>query len=213
MGRCGAPSTPLFSISPASAWPWTLGAEPPVSPQWIGPTHVAKIATLAQWPSSPLFSDADRAVIAFAEQFVMDVGAMEETTRRPVADALGDNTVTFAQALYLVDMGLRLDTLLPASSASVARFCRSSRPKSPRTPICGPPSSQCQPRLGDCTESIRSPWSCRAFGSHGRTGAGSARLAGIYRPCSRWAATSASSTRSTTTSTATFRSATRSRCD
>lgn len=90
-----------------------LRAEPPTSPAWIGPDHAAKVAELAQWPGSPLFGDADRAVVAFAEQFVMDVGAMEETTRRPAADVLGDKLATFAQALYLVDMGLRLDMLLP----------------------------------------------------------------------------------------------------
>lgn len=38
----------------------------------------AKISALAEWPTSPLFSDAERACLALAEQFVMDANGVTD---------------------------------------------------------------------------------------------------------------------------------------
>lgn len=38
----------------------------------------ARIAALASWPTSPLFSDAERACLALAEQFVMDANGVTD---------------------------------------------------------------------------------------------------------------------------------------
>ena len=38
----------------------------------------AKIAELPQWPSSPSYSDAERAAIAFAEMYVIDPGSVTD---------------------------------------------------------------------------------------------------------------------------------------
>lgn len=38
----------------------------------------AKIAQLAQWPSSPAFSEAERAALGFAEMYVIDPGSVTD---------------------------------------------------------------------------------------------------------------------------------------
>jgi alkylhydroperoxidase family enzyme len=49
----------------------------------------AKLAALAQWPTSPLFSDADRAALGFAEQFIMDVAGVSAEQRKLARGASG----------------------------------------------------------------------------------------------------------------------------
>jgi alkylhydroperoxidase family enzyme len=80
----------------------------------------AKLAALAQWPTSPLFSDADRVVLGFAEQFIMDVAGVSAEQRSSLAEHLDPAELGgFVMALYLLDYGERtqmaLDRLFPGS--------------------------------------------------------------------------------------------------
>ena len=80
----------------------------------------AKLAALAQWPTSPLFSDTERAVLGFAEQFIMDVAGVSEEQRRSLGEHLDPAELGgFVTALYLLDYGQRtqmaLDRLFPGS--------------------------------------------------------------------------------------------------
>ncbi len=67
-----------------------------------------KLDALPSWPSSPLFSDRDRACLAFAEQFVLDVSLVSEEQRAELRAALGADAAAFAQALYAIDFELRV---------------------------------------------------------------------------------------------------------
>ena len=67
-----------------------------------------KRAALPSWPISPLFTDRDRACLAFAEQFVLDVSAVSEEQRGALRSALGADAAPFVQALYAIDFELRL---------------------------------------------------------------------------------------------------------
>jgi alkylhydroperoxidase family enzyme len=67
-----------------------------------------KIRALPSWPDSPLFSDRERACLAFAEQFVLDVSAVSDEQRAALAGALGKGAAAFGQALYAIDFELRL---------------------------------------------------------------------------------------------------------
>jgi alkylhydroperoxidase family enzyme len=78
----------------------------------------AKVAALAQWPTSPLFSDADRAALGFAEQFIMDVAGVSAEQRSSLGEHLDPAELGgFVMALYLLDYGQRtqmaLDRLFP----------------------------------------------------------------------------------------------------
>jgi len=79
-----------------------------------------KFAALSQWPTSPLFSETDRAVLGFTEQFIMDVAGVSPEQR----NSLGKHLVPaelggFVTALYLLDYGQRtqmaLDRLFPGT--------------------------------------------------------------------------------------------------
>jgi alkylhydroperoxidase family enzyme len=83
----------------------------------------AKVAALAQWPTSSLFSDADRAVLAFAEQFIMDVAGVSAEQRSSLGKHLDPAELGgFVMALYLLDYGQRtqmaLDRLFPGSRSA-----------------------------------------------------------------------------------------------
>jgi alkylhydroperoxidase family enzyme len=83
----------------------------------------AKVAALAQWPTSSLFSDADRAVLAFAEQFIMDVAGVSTEQRSSLGKHLDPAELGgFVMALYLLDYGQRtqmaLDRLFPGSRSA-----------------------------------------------------------------------------------------------
>jgi alkylhydroperoxidase family enzyme len=68
----------------------------------------ARIAALPSWPDSPLFGERERACLAFAEQFVLDVSGVTDEQRGALAAALGADAAAFAQALYAIDFELRL---------------------------------------------------------------------------------------------------------
>jgi alkylhydroperoxidase family enzyme len=67
-----------------------------------------KLRALPKWPTSPLFSERDRACLAFAEQFVLDVSAVTAEQRAALASALGAGAAAFGQMLYAIDFELRL---------------------------------------------------------------------------------------------------------
>jgi alkylhydroperoxidase family enzyme len=83
----------------------------------------ARLAALPQWPTSPLFSDADRAVLGFAEQFIMDVAGVSAEQRSSLGQHLDPAELGgFVMALYLLDYGQRtqmaLDRLFPGSQSA-----------------------------------------------------------------------------------------------
>jgi alkylhydroperoxidase family enzyme len=86
-----------------------------------------KVAALSQWPTSPLFSGAERAVLGFTEQFIMDVAGVSEEQRNSLGEHLDPAEFGgFVMALYLLDYGQRtqmaLDRLFPGTS--VAAFAQ-----------------------------------------------------------------------------------------
>ena len=79
-----------------------------------------KMAVLSQWPTSPLFSATERAVLGFTEQFIMDVAGVSAAQRNSLAEHLDRAELGgFVMALYLLDYGQRtqmaLDRLFPGS--------------------------------------------------------------------------------------------------
>jgi alkylhydroperoxidase family enzyme len=100
----------------------------------------AKVAALAQWPTSSLFSDADRAVLAFAEQFIMDVAGVSTEQRSSLGKHLDPAELGgFVMALYLLDYGQRvemaLDRLFPGTP--VAAFAQRDKAGSSGPPARG----------------------------------------------------------------------------
>jgi alkylhydroperoxidase family enzyme len=73
----------------------------------------AQVAQLAQWPTSPLFSDAHRAALAFAEQFVIDVAGIGSELRDAVIDHVAiSGLVALCEALALYDGFCRFRVIL-----------------------------------------------------------------------------------------------------
>jgi alkylhydroperoxidase family enzyme len=65
--------------------------------------------SLAQWATSPAFGPRERAVLAFCEQFVIDVASLGPELRDAVAEHLGaDETALFANALLVIEQRQRL---------------------------------------------------------------------------------------------------------
>ena len=67
-----------------------------------------QLRSLAAWSISPLFTTAERACLGFAEQFVVDVGAIDDEQREELKVALGADVFEYVQALYVLDHGVRL---------------------------------------------------------------------------------------------------------
>jgi len=100
----------------------------------------ARRAALAQWPTSPLFSDADRAALGFAEQFIMDVAGVSAEQRTSLGEHLEPAELGgFVMALYLLDYGQRtqmaLDRLFPGSQ--LAAFAAGDTPGAAAPPARG----------------------------------------------------------------------------
>jgi alkylhydroperoxidase family enzyme len=71
----------------------------------------AKIAQLRQWPTSPMFTETDRAVLAFAEAFAIDAHAVNDEQCSAVTSALSRQAVaglTMALAIFEATTRLRL---------------------------------------------------------------------------------------------------------
>ena len=64
---------------------------------------------LASWPTAERFDERDRACLAFCEQFVIDVAALDDELARAVADHLGPQGLAdLTAALLVVEQRLRL---------------------------------------------------------------------------------------------------------
>jgi alkylhydroperoxidase family enzyme len=75
-----------------------------------------KIAELARWPTSDLFSPTERACLGLAEQYVIDVSSVSEADTEPVLELLGaPGLYGFVQALWVIDESIRLDLALGAA--------------------------------------------------------------------------------------------------
>lgn len=78
-----------------------------------------RVAQRAQWPTSALFSDTDRMLLALAEQYTLDVTGVDDDQRAQADQSLGEFARTWVSVLYAIDVELRLDAvlaqLLPAS--------------------------------------------------------------------------------------------------
>ena len=74
----------------------------------------AQRAQLATWPTSDAFDDRERAALALTEQFVIDVTGVLTGPLAASAGALGAEIGPFVQALYLLDVGQRIDMVLGA---------------------------------------------------------------------------------------------------
>jgi alkylhydroperoxidase family enzyme len=73
----------------------------------------AKIQAIAQWPTSPLYDEGERATLALTEQFVIDVGGITDEQTQSVLDAIGPAGLQgLVQALYVHDMSQRLEMSL-----------------------------------------------------------------------------------------------------
>ena len=72
-----------------------------------------RLADLAAWPTSPRFTSRERAGLAFAERFVIDVASMDDATVTALVDELGgDGVVNFANALLVVEQRQRLHLMI-----------------------------------------------------------------------------------------------------
>jgi hypothetical protein len=68
-----------------------------------------KLGRLAEWPSSPLFTPLDRAAIALAEQFVMDVTGIDQSHIDSLLEHLTtEETWALVNALWFSEAMLRL---------------------------------------------------------------------------------------------------------
>jgi AhpD family alkylhydroperoxidase len=77
-----------------------------------GPELEAKVAALPDYPGSPLFSAAERDVVEFAEQFVIDVGGTPEDMRAALTWRYGaDGARALVTAIYVVEFTQRLQLI------------------------------------------------------------------------------------------------------
>lgn len=75
---------------------------------WRPDVADGRLDVIADWPTSPLFSAADRAALTMAEQFLLDVSAVDDAQRADLHRELGDGSVVLVNALYAIDAELRL---------------------------------------------------------------------------------------------------------
>lgn len=68
-----------------------------------------RVELLSRWPTSPRFGSRERACLAFAEQFAIDVAGLDEATAGAVRYQLGEQGfVDFVNALLVIEQRLRL---------------------------------------------------------------------------------------------------------
>jgi AhpD family alkylhydroperoxidase len=71
-----------------------------------------KILALPHYPGSPLFSAAEREVLAFTEQFLIDVGGTDTTARAGLIEHFGaDGARELVSAIYVVEFTQRLQLI------------------------------------------------------------------------------------------------------
>ena len=74
----------------------------------------AQIAELSNWPTSDAFDERQKAALAMAEQFVIDVTGVLPGPLAASAGVLGAEIGPFVQALYVLDVGQRVEVVLSA---------------------------------------------------------------------------------------------------
>lgn len=79
------------------------------------------IAALAAWPTDHRFDETDRACLAYAEQFVLDVHGITDELNERVASLLGPKgMITFTTALAVWELSHRFDAGLGIADTSPA---------------------------------------------------------------------------------------------
>jgi alkylhydroperoxidase family enzyme len=69
----------------------------------------AVVKELPRWPTSSAFTDAERAALAFTEQFVTDVASLSDQTAETLRAQIGDVGLNnFTRALLVVEQRIRL---------------------------------------------------------------------------------------------------------
>ena len=117
-----------------------LGDEPV---PWTGTTTVPsgeahRRRTLSQWPTSSLFSDEERAVLGFAEQFVIDVAGVDDQLRTELRSAVGPSSMLdVVVALFVLDYGRRVTMVLDRLFPGDPSFGSGSVPDGPPGSITG----------------------------------------------------------------------------
>jgi alkylhydroperoxidase family enzyme len=67
------------------------------------------IKELPLWPTSAVFTDTERAALAFTEQFVTDVASLSDQTAEALRAHIGDEGLNnFTRALLVVEQRIRL---------------------------------------------------------------------------------------------------------
>jgi AhpD family alkylhydroperoxidase len=72
----------------------------------------SKLLALPDYPGSPLFSATERDILAFTEQFLMDVGGTDATARAGLIEHFGaDGARELVSAIYVVEFTQRLQLI------------------------------------------------------------------------------------------------------
>jgi alkylhydroperoxidase family enzyme len=67
------------------------------------------IKEIPRWPTSPVFTDTERAALAFTEQFVTDVASLSDQTAEALRGHLADAGLNnFTRSLLVVEQRIRL---------------------------------------------------------------------------------------------------------
>ena len=77
-----------------------------------GEISETQTAELSSWPNSDAFDERQKAALALTEQFVIDVTGVLAGPLAASVGALGAEIGPFVQALYLLDVGQRVDIVL-----------------------------------------------------------------------------------------------------
>lgn len=79
-----------------------------------GAISEAQIAELSIWPTSDAFDERQKAALAMTEQFVIDVTGVHPGPLAASVGVLGAEIGPFVQALYVLDVGQRVEAVLSA---------------------------------------------------------------------------------------------------
>ena len=91
-----------------------LNNEAEVQAKAWGAISEIQIAELGSWPTSDAFDERQKAALAMTEQFVIDVTGVLAGPLAASAGALGAEIGPLVQALYLLDVGQRVEVVLSA---------------------------------------------------------------------------------------------------
>jgi len=71
--------------------------------------HNDKYNSVAQWPTSSLFSEAEQACLSFTEEFVIDVANLGHATAVNVGELIGQQEFAdFVSALLVIEQRIRI---------------------------------------------------------------------------------------------------------